>query len=219
MSPVAVVRIVGKTLRRAVGRPDDFEAEQRAGAAALAGLVVGLVVHPVAGVFAAGAPWMVSRALEKRRAGLRAQAVDAQLPQLVDLLRLAVTAGLPARAAIIGVAPLLAGSVGSAVGRMVAVMDTGAPLAEAAGQLRALGPQAGVIADALVAAARHGTDLRPALDRLAADLGDRRRRQAEIRVRRIPVTLVFPLALCVLPALGLLTIVPVAGTMLQSLQM
>ena len=75
-------------------------------------------------------------------------------------------------------------------------------------------------ADTLIARAREATGLRDSggesfregLGILTAALAREarldRRRRAEARARRVPVLLLFPLVLCVLPAFGLLTVVP-----------
>ena len=60
----------------------------------------------------------------------------------------------------------------------------------------------------LVASERYGVPLTEGLDRVAREARLERRRRAEERARRLPVLLLFPLVLCVLPAFGLLTVVP-----------
>ena len=49
---------------------------------------------------------------------------------------------------------------------------------------------------------------RPALERLAVEERTQLRRRAEARARKVPVRLLFPLVFLVLPAFGLLTVVP-----------
>ena len=44
-----------------------------------------------------------------------------------------------------------------------------------------------------------------------------RRREAEERARRLPVQLLFPLVVCVLPAFGLLAVVPLLAGSLPAL--
>jgi tight adherence protein C len=60
----------------------------------------------------------------------------------------------------------------------------------------------------LVASDRLGAPAGPALTRLARELRADLRRQAETRARTLPVKLLFPLVFLVLPAFGLLTVVP-----------
>ena len=71
------------------------------------------------------------------------------------------------------------------------------------------GPRARAFASAVTGSMRTGIGLAPEMDRLGRELRDDRRRRLEGKVRRLPVLLLFPLVLCVLPALGLVAIVPV----------
>jgi tight adherence protein C len=54
---------------------------------------------------------------------------------------------------------------------------------------------------------------------LAAEVRAERRRRAEAAARRVPVKLLFPLVLCVLPAFGLLTVVPLLAGAATSLHL
>ena len=49
------------------------------------------------------------------------------------------------------------------------------------------------------------------------DLRTRARRRAEIRARKVPVRMLFPLVTCILPAFILLSVVPMVGGALQQL--
>ena len=64
------------------------------------------------------------------------------------------------------------------------------------------------LADALLASDRLGAPVGPALARLAAEQRAEVRRHAEAHARRVPVRLLLPLAFVVLPAFGLLTVIP-----------
>ena len=75
-----------------------------------------------------------------------------------------------------------------------------------------LGPAVRPLVTALVSTTRAGAPLAPALQRLADTERRRQRREAETRVRRLPVLLLAPLVGLVLPAFVVLTIVPVATT-------
>ena len=95
----------------------------------------------------------------------------------------------------------------------------GERLGDALSALDALGDPALPLAAALRGAARHGAPLTDALERVAVDARVLRRRRAEEDARRLPVQLLFPLVLCVLPAFGLLAVVPLLLASLRSLQL
>ena len=80
-----------------------------------------------------------------------------------------------------------------------------------------LGEPARPLAAGVARALRDGTPLLSTLDRLSAEARAARRRHVEVRARRLPVALLFPLVLCTLPAFALLTVVPLLLTSVQSL--
>lgn len=148
------------------------------------------------------------------RAGpwLRRRPVDAatSVPELVDLLRSAIAAGLPVAAAFAVVAPRAPPPLRPHLVRAVAQHRRGVPFAEV---LDRLGPVLGAdgveVLAVLAEGARGGGPVLPVLERLSASLRDRRRRAAQEAARRLPVAMLFPLVLCVLPAAVLLAVVPV----------
>jgi tight adherence protein C len=74
--------------------------------------------------------------------------------------------------------------------------------------LAAATPRLRPLADALLASDRLGAPVGDALARLAAEERSALRRRAETAARTVPVRLLFPLVFLVLPAFGLLTVVP-----------
>ena len=64
-----------------------------------------------------------------------------------------------------------------------------------------------------------GAGLAEPLERLGADLRRRRRRDLESRARRLPVTMLVPLVVCVLPAFMALTVVPMLAVGLDALRL
>ena len=72
---------------------------------------------------------------------------------------------------------------------------------------------------ALTAGDRMGNPLRSALAELGVQARLDRRRRAEEAARRLPVTLLFPLVCCTLPAFGLLTVVPLVVGSLRALRL
>ena len=99
-------------------------------------------------------------------------------------------------------------------------LDQGCPLSEV---LSRLGPSLGTLGPAVTgamsASALTGAPLVPTLDRVVLLARDRRRRDAEARARKLPVTMLFPLVACVLPAFVLLAVVPLLAASLASLRL
>jgi pilus assembly protein TadC len=140
--------------------------------------------------------------------------VVAQLPDVVDLLRLTTLAGLPVAVALTVIGDRPGGPVGWAFRQAAVRLQRGAAMAEVLPRLVGwCGEPARSLVDALVDHDRYGTPLGPALDRLAVESRLKRRRQSEEAARRLPVLLLFPLVLTTLPAFLMLAIVPlIAGS-------
>lgn len=219
-APLTVVDALGRLIRRAAGRRPHPRADRRAGTAALLailGLAVGVeVALTLAGALAVGTRW---RGMRARRAASPHPAVERDLPDLVDLLALAVAGGLSVPAALPLVAPVTPDSLRPALDKAVGAVAAGRPADEAVAELgRCWGTAARPLVHALVDHLRYGTPVLPPLERVALEARARRRRAAETRARRLPVLLLFPLVLCTLPAFGLLTVAPLVAGTFDSLQ-
>lgn len=200
---------VGGTARRVLGRPRSPEADRRVGGV-LVGVGLTIWVHPMLSL-ALGAALVARRWFQARAATRRAaRAVVDELPDLVDVVALAVQGGASIHQAVASAAA--AGSGRCASGLVDALQRTehgGARLADALDDLPDhLGDAARPFVRALVASERYGVSAGPALDLVGRDLRDQRRRRAEEDIRRVPVRLVFPLVCCILPAFVVLTVVP-----------
>lgn len=214
VEPVALLAAVGRSLRRAVGLRPRPDLDRRAGAGALV-VAVALLAGPELALAVGVAGALRARWARVRTAGGPDLAqVERDLPDLVDLLALAVGAGLSVPAALPVVAPVAPASLGPDLRAAVDAVAGGRPSDEAVAGLAACwGPPGRPLAHALADHLRYGTPVLPALERVAAEARTRRRRGAETRARKLPVLLLFPLVLCTLPAFGLLTVAPlVAGT-------
>jgi tight adherence protein C len=159
----------------------------------------------------------VSAWIERRNARGRADAVRQSLPDVADLLRLAASAGLTAHLAVGVVADASDGPLGEALDEARRRAAMGARLADGLDALLPLGDAVRPLHLALTAAARDGASLVGPLERVGDEARLIRRRRAEERARRLPVQLLFPLVLCILPAFGLLTVVPLLAGSLGSL--
>lgn len=193
---------------------------------ALVVCVVALVmaVAAVAGPVVAGTGVMavgVARLRAGRRAVRKAQrSVDSAVPDLIDLFVIAAAAGHPVAACLVMVADRAPEPLRSTLADARASLAHGMPLADA---LRIMGTGLGVLGPSLTGAlatsAATGAPLGPALRDVAVVARDRRRRDAENEARRLPVTLLFPLVCCILPAFVLLAVVPLLAASLAALDL
>jgi tight adherence protein C len=155
------------------------------------------------------------RARDRRTA---ARAVADGLPEAVVLLLLCCGAGIALPLAQPLVARHLPPPIGPALLAAEAASDAGQPRADSVvRELGRLGDRATALAHVLADHLHYGVPLAPALERLGLELRLERRRRAEQDARRVPIRLLGPLVTCVLPAFGLLTVVPLLVASLQSL--
>ncbi len=171
---------------------------------------VGLVALSVA----VGLPVLTQR----RRRSEAERAVLAELPEVIDLLAVAVAGGFTVALAIDEVVVRVPGRVARELGACRSRARLGVRLADELSDLPdRLGPPVRPLIRALVAAERHGVPIVPALVAVADDVRLARRRQAEERARRLPVVMLFPLVTCVLPAFAIVTVIPMVVTSFANL--
>ena len=146
----------------------------------------------------------------KRRSNQRqGQSIIGDLAEVIDLFLLGTSAGLTVWLTLEEVSKHAQGQLGETLRDAVHRVNLGTSLTETLdwlshqhnGQLR-------LLTRPLIEAERYGVALEPSLLRAREEARQLRRRQAEIAARRVPVKLMFPLVLCILPAFGLLTVVP-----------
>jgi Flp pilus assembly protein TadB len=211
--------VVGRLALRLVRRPAPPEAAARLGRAVLAAAAALVVVAPAAPVVGAGV-WIWPALGERRRRRRRRAELLRHLPEVADLLVLAVGAGLTVPLAVAAVARRAPGPLAPALGQAIAEVGLGRRLADALDDVpRQLGEDVRPLIAALVASDRYGAPLLDSLVRLSVELRADRRRRAEAAARRVPVKLLFPLVFCTLPAFALLTVAPLIAGALRSLRL
>ncbi|MGQ0745030.1 MAG: type II secretion system F family protein [Acidimicrobiales bacterium] len=156
------------------------------------------------------AAWLLPDVVIRRQAESRQLAIRNQLPDVLDQLTIAVEAGMAFEAAVALAASGGRGPLTRELSRCRQDLELGLPrraalrgLAERTdvAELRRFVLTAGQAEDLGVPIAR-------ALRSQAAELRVARRQLAEERAQKLPVKLIFPLVVCVLPALFLLVITP-----------
>jgi tight adherence protein C len=161
-------------------------------------------------------PWFAdgSRATRRRRA-----AVDAEIPQLLDLLAAGSSAGLAAPLALRRAVDGLAGPLADEVGATVRAVDLGARWRDELDRLaeRIDLPDLRRTVATLNRTESLGASLAEGTAELAASVRRARRAATAERARTAPVKMLFPLVFLVLPAFLLLTVVPVLLTTVRSI--
>jgi len=217
MPPSGVVVRLGATVRTrcriGAGGPTD----RSLGLTAVAVPVV-VLVQPVLAlvmvVAVVGLPWWRDRTSRRRHL----EQVAGELSWLAGLIRVGVGAGLPVGRALAEAAGRGSGPASAALSTVLVRAARGVALADALDGLRAeYGEDGRPLVAALVGSIRYGAPIGPALDLVAADLRLRARRRAEVRARRVPVRMLFPLVTCILPAFVLLSVVPMVAASLRDL--
>ena len=191
----------------------------RAGIAALVvvSLLAGALWLPLAVVPPAVAlgrrRWSAARRLRRARA-----AIANALPDVVDLLVVAIGAGLTPTLAVRQLAALAPPPFATAFAEVDRRVGHGQRLADALTALvDGVGEPIRPVVAAIAGAERYGAPLGPTLELLAHEARHERRRRAEEAARTLPVKLCFPLVGCILPAFVLLTIAPLIAGALRSL--
>jgi len=147
------------------------------------------------------------------------RAVMSAMPEALDLVIVSIEAGHLPLEALRLLHPVLPTVVGGAFAEVVARVDRGERFAFALRALpERLGPSSLTFVDAIVHTERAGLAFGPAVQRLADDAREHRRRLAEAAARELPIRLSFPLVLCTLPSFVLVAIVPLLIGALSSVR-
>lgn len=193
---------------------------RRPAAVWLVALVAALAFGPPGAVVTLLVASAVPRWRRQREARLRLAALEAELPEVVDLLALAVGAGMTVAHAVAAVATRGLGPLSAELRVVAAEVAHGRRLADALDELpERAGEPARPLATTLAACERYGTPVAGALERLAAEAREQQRRRAEQAARRLPILLLFPLVLCILPAFALVAIVPLIADAVPALRL
>jgi tight adherence protein C len=167
-----------------------------------------LLAAPVAGFLA---PEYALR----RRARLRAKAMEAELPDVLDLLRVAIAAGLAPRRALAEVGRRHPGLLATELRRSAARAAMGEPAEKTLSSLEQRCPATGIalLVAALKRAERHGAPLANTLAAQAAEARSRRAAQRSEQAAKAAPKIQLVVALLLVPAVLLL----VAAALVEAL--
>lgn len=213
-------------LRLAGVRFADGTTAEQVGVAAVAAflLVAGCVVGPAPGPLLAPVTGLaLLRApafMRARTVGRRRAQIDAELPQFLDALAAASTAGLSAQLAVRRAADVARGPLNDELIAVLRAADLGSRWRD---ELHGLAeridlPDLRRAVSVITRTETLGASLSTATIQLAERVRSSRRQRVTERARTAPVKMLFPLVFLVLPAFLLLTVVPVLLTTMQSIR-
>jgi len=196
---------------------------------AVAGMVGGLVIvgliHPapfisiVVIALLSFVGFIMPDSILNRRVEARQKEIISTLSDTLDLLTISVEAGLSLNAAIAQVVQNVPGVLSAEFARMLQEIQLGVPRSDAFKNLadRTDVEELNAFALAMIQADVFGVSIASVLRTQAQQLRIKRRQRAEQRAQQTPVKIVFPLVLCILPALFVVIVGPGAIRIVQNL--
>jgi tight adherence protein C len=178
--------------------------------AAATGFPFGLIVVGV--VFLAIVGWILPMVFLNRRARERTEAIDYELPELIDLLVVTLEAGLSFIASLQLAAERLSGPLGVELRITLQEQRMGLTTNEALKAMlgRADTPGMRTFVRSVVQGETLGTSTGQIMRNLALEMRKRRRSAAEERAQKAPIKILFPLVLLIFPAMFIVLLGPVA---------
>ena len=167
-------------------------------------LFVGCVLMTVMG-------WYFPYVRVQRRARLRIEEIDLEVPELVDLLVTTVEAGVGFASGLQLASRSIQGPLGQELRLALREQSLGLTPEEALRNLsvRVDSPATHAFTQALVQGGTLGVSIGAVLRDLAIDMRKRRRQAAEERAQKTPTKILFPLVTLILPAMFIVTLGPV----------
>ena len=155
--------------------------------------------------------WYLPYVRLQRRARLRLEQIDREVPELVDLLVTTVEGGVGFAAGLQLASRSIQGPLGQELRLALREQSLGLTPEEALRNLslRVDSPATRAFTQALVQGESLGVSIGQILRDLAVDMRKRRRQNAEERAQKTPTKILFPLIALILPAMFIVTLGPV----------
>ena len=161
-------------------------------------------------VFCALMGWWVPTQLVRDRAKRRLAEIDYELPELIDLLIVAVEAGLGFVGSLQAAAARLSGPLGQEISLALQEQSMGLSIQEVL--LNMLGrvdtPSMRSFVRSVVQGETLGVSIGQIMRDLAQEMRRRRRAEAQERAQRAPIKLLFPLVILIFPAMFVVLLGP-----------
>jgi tight adherence protein C len=178
--------------------------------------IVGILVT----MAAAGAGIILPKTLVERKAKVRTEKIDYEVPELVDLLVTTIEAGVGFGSALQITSRRVREPLGSELRLTLGEQSMGLTMNEALKNMlertnRSVSMRAFV--QAIVQGESMGVSIGKTLRDLAVDMRKRRRQQAEERAQKAPIKLLFPLTFLILPAMMIVILGPAVRAVARGL--
>ena len=154
--------------------------------------------------------WRLPPIILERRAAARNAQIDRELPELIDLLIVAIEAGVGLGAAQQLIAAKLEGPLGRELRLMLQEQNMGLSSDQTLSNLleRCDTPSVWSFVRSLQQGERLGMSIGTILRNLAVEMRTRRRQDAEERAQKAPVKMLFPLVFLIFPAMFIVLLGP-----------
>jgi tight adherence protein C len=167
----------------------------------------------VAVLLAAGAcalGWFMPNVYVDRTRRLRYEAMDRQMPDMIDLLIVTIEAGLGILAAMRVASERLRDPLGQEIRLTLQEQRMGLSVGEAIQSLgkRADCPNMRIFVRALTQGEKLGVSIGTTMRNLAEEMRKRRKASAEERAQKMPIKMLFPLLFFIFPAIFIVLLVP-----------
>ena len=218
LSPDGTATRIARSLNRA-GNPSGWTIERIMAAKAVSMVVAAFVAVVLLGfdlrgllvaAVAALAGFFLPDLLVYNAGAKRQQQLTKGLAEALDMLTVCVEAGQGFDAAIMQVAKTVTGPIGGEFARVISEMQIGKSRGEAFAALgeRVSTPEVKNFVSALVQADRMGLPIAAVLREQTREMRIARRQRAEEKAQKVTVKILFPLLLCIFPALFIVIIGP-----------
>jgi pilus assembly protein TadC len=147
------------------------------------------------------------RAKDEKQKKLEAKILIRDLPMVYGLFSIGISSGVPIQAVIREISNYSPQSCQEDIRSVVKELDAGRSIQNSMVQLEDH-PQFRTLAHVIAESSDCGTDILPTLDSLHKDSMSKIRREAETAIKKLPITMLFPLVACILPAFMLLSVAP-----------
>jgi tight adherence protein C len=177
------------------------------------------VVAVLLAVGAAALGWQLPSTSVKRRGRKRLEEIDAELPELIDLMIATIESGMAFGASLGLVADRLQGPLGDEVRLTGRQQNLGISTAQALEDMleRCDTPSMAAFVRTVVRGESMGLSIAPILRELTQDMRRRRRQAAQERMHKAPVKILFPLMFLIMPALFIVLFYPAAYSIMTGL--